>query len=89
MRRLEESDLMSGAEVRKLLGGISPRTLDRYRSKYWHCGIHYVQPTQRCQYVRPMILDWLVNRQEPAAHQNAMEAWLAANQAPKQRKRAS
>lgn len=89
MRRLEDSDLLKASEVRALLGNISPRTLDRYRAKYWHCGIHYVQPVQQCLYVKPMILDWLINRKEPAAHQRAMEAWLTANQVPKTRKRAS
>ena len=89
MRRLEDSDLIKSSEVRSLLGGISKRTLDRYRSKYWHKGIHYFQPVQGCMYVKPMILDWMMNRQEPSAHQNAMEAWLVANQVPKARKRAS
>jgi hypothetical protein len=89
MRRLEESDLMKSSEVRALLGDISPRTLDRYRARYWHCGIHYVQAVQRITYVKPMILDWLINRKEPEAHQRAMEAWLVANQVPKTRKRAS
>lgn len=89
MRKLEDSDLISGADVRALLGSISTRTLDRYRAKHWHCGIHFVQPVQRILYVKPMILDWLINRKEPMAHQRAMEAWLAANQIPKSRKRAS
>ena len=89
MRRLEDSDLIKSSEVRSLLGDISKRTLDRYRVKHWHCGIHYVQPVQRCMYVKPMILDWIMNRQEPSAHQRAMEAWLVANQVPKTRKRAS
>jgi hypothetical protein len=86
---MQSTDLIPSSEVRALLGGISARTLDRYRAKYWHCGIHYVQPVQRVMYVKPMILDWMVNRQEPAAHQRAMEQWLADNQAPKTRKRAS
>ncbi len=89
MRRLEVSDLIKSSEVRALLGNISPRTLDRYRQKYWLNGIHYVQPVQRCMYVKPMILDWLTNRQEPLAHQRAIEAWAIANQVPKVRKRAS
>ena len=89
MRRLEDSDLIKSSEVRSLLGDISKRTLDRYRAQHWHCGIHYVKPVQRCMYVKPMILDWMVNRQESSAHQNAMEAWLAANQVLKTRKRAS
>ena len=88
MRRLEDSDLMKSSEVRALLD-ISKRTLDRYRAKYWHKGVHYLKPVQGCRYVRPMILDWMMHRQEPAVHQNAMEAWLAANQVPKARKRAS
>ena len=28
-------DLISASEVRDLLGGISPKTLQRYRDKYW------------------------------------------------------
>jgi hypothetical protein len=88
MRRLEDSDLIKGSEVRSLLD-ISRRTLDRYRAKYWHRGIHYVQPVQRCIYVKPLILDWMRNRHDPWAHQQAMEAWLDANQAPKTRKQRS
>jgi hypothetical protein len=84
-----KDDLISGSEVRSLLGDISVKTLGRYRAKYWHCGIHYVQPVQRCLYIKPMILDWMLNQKEPSAHQRAMEAWLAANQTPKTRKRAS
>lgn len=86
---MQDTDLISSAEVRALLGGISVKTLGRYREKYWHSGIHYVCPVQRCLYVKPMVLDWILHRHEPSAHQRAMEAWLAANQTPKSRKRAS
>jgi hypothetical protein len=86
---MQSTDLIPASEVRALLGGVSTKTLDRYRAKYWHCGIHYVQPVQRVMYIKPMILDWILNRQEPKAHQSAMEEWLASNQNPKRSKRAS
>ena len=69
-------DLMSGSEVRELLGGISVKTLQRYRLKYWTLGIHYVQPVQICQYNRPLIEDWIINRHEPQSHNRTIEAWV-------------
>ncbi len=39
---MDQSDFLSGAEVRALLGGVSEKTLARYSEKHWHCGIHYV-----------------------------------------------
>jgi hypothetical protein len=86
------SDFLTGAEVRSLLGGISTRTLNRYRLKYWTEGIHYVQPVQLVRYIRPMIVDWMLNgKSNPMAHQLAKEAWLAQHQTPrlKTRKTAS
>lgn len=69
-------DLISGAEVRRLLGGISVKTLQRYREKYWLEGIHYVKPVQRCVYNRLLIENWMLNhRADPAAHQRAIETW--------------
>jgi hypothetical protein len=43
-------DLISGPEVRALLGGISVKTLQRYRDKHWIDGVHYVKRVQRCFY---------------------------------------
>jgi hypothetical protein len=84
---MQPDDLIPSSEVRRLLGGVSVKTLTRYRAKYWYRGIHYAQPVQRVMYIRPMILDWILNRRDQGKHQAAMEAWLAANQAPKARKR--
>ena len=80
-------DLMSGSEVQKLLGGISVKTLQRYRLKHWTLGIHYMQPVQRCQYNRPLIEDWIVNRHEPQAHNRAIEAWVFSQQGNQRRGR--
>jgi hypothetical protein len=76
---MEPSDFLSGSEVRKLLGDISTKTLDRWRLKYWTEGVHYVQPVHRVQYIKPMIIDWMLNgKADPAAHQLAMEEWVKA-----------
>jgi hypothetical protein len=72
---IDESDLMGAAELRSLLG-VSERTIRRYRQAHWVKGIHYVQPIQRVLYVKPMILDWLINGKTPCLdHQDAMEDW--------------
>ncbi len=78
---MEPADFLSAREVRALLGNISEKTLARYREKHWHCGIHYVQPVHQVLYIKPMIIDWILNgKVNPMAHQRAMEAWLAKTQ---------
>jgi hypothetical protein len=88
---INKSDLMPASEVRELLE-VADRTLTRYRLKHWVKGVHFVAPVQRVWYVRPMIMDWIVNhRSNPLAHQDAMEAWVRAHQggAARQRRKAS
>ncbi len=78
---IDPSDFLCGSEVRKLLGDISSKSLDRWRGKHWTKGVHYVQPGHRVIYIKPMIVDWLINAEvNPMAHQRAKEAWLAQNQ---------
>lgn len=85
---LSETDFISANEVRRLLGNISLKSLDRWRAKHWHEGIHYVQPGHRILYVKPMIIDWMINgKANPAAHQRAMEQWLTDHQHRKPRSR--
>jgi hypothetical protein len=80
-------DLISGSDVRAMLGGISVKTLQRYRDKYWIDGVHFVKPVQRCLYNRPLIQDWMLNHvHDPAAHQRAIEAWVISQQGKKGRK---
>jgi Putative excisionase (DUF1233) len=86
---INQSDLMGAAELRQLLG-VTDRTLTRYRLKHWAEGIHYVAPVQRVLYVRPMILNWILNHKtNPLAHQDAMEQWLTQTQGRKARRTAS
>jgi hypothetical protein len=86
---IDKSDLMGAAELRCLLA-VSDRTLTRYRLKHWVQGIHFVAPVQRVLYVRPMIMDWILNHKtNPIAHQDAMEAWVAKNQSRDRRRKAS
>lgn len=74
-------DLISASEVRDLLGGISPKTLQRYRDKYWIEGVHYLKPVQRCLYNRPLVHDWMINHShDPMRHQQAIETWLISQQ---------
>jgi hypothetical protein len=87
---MQPSDFLSGSEVRKLLGGISTKTLDRWRSKHWTEGVHYVQPGHRVQYVKPMIIDWMLNgKADPAAHTLAKEEWAKAQRPPLGKRKAS
>jgi hypothetical protein len=87
---IDKSDLMGAAELRELLGGVSDRTLGRYRKKHWQKDIHYAQPVQRIFYIRPLILDWILNYQNnPMVHQDAMEAWVVKTQGRKPRRKAS
>jgi hypothetical protein len=80
-------DLISSPEVRALLGGISVKTLQRYRDKRWIDGVHYFKPVQRCLYNRPLIQDWMRNAaHDPAAHQDAIEAWIRSQQGGNGRK---
>jgi hypothetical protein len=82
---LDSTDLISGAEVRRLLGDISEKTLSRYRV-HWHEGFHYVQPVHRIQYVKPMIVHWMLNRKSnPKAHDAEIKAWLTAKEKPTKR----
>jgi hypothetical protein len=80
-------DLIKESEVRALLGDVSAKTIARYRGKYWTEGAHYVKPVQRCLYVKPMIEDWIIHRDDPARHQNAVEAWYKQAQYPTKPKR--
>jgi hypothetical protein len=84
---IDQSDFMSASEVRELLK-VTDRTLSRYRLKHWVEGIHFTAPVQRILYIRPMILDWLVNHKtNPMAHQAAKEAWVAKTQNNQSRSR--
>jgi Putative excisionase (DUF1233) len=79
-----ELDLISGSEVRQLLGGISVKTLQRYRLKYWTEGVHYLKPVQLCRYNRPLIHDWILNHShDPVRHQQAIEDWVKSQQGTK------
>jgi hypothetical protein len=77
---IDKSDFMSASEVRELLG-VCDRTLARYRLERWVEGIHFTAPVQRVLYIRPLILDWILNHKtDPMAHQAAMEAWVLKTQ---------
>jgi hypothetical protein len=78
---IDPSDFLSGSEVRSLVGGISTKTLDRWRLTHWTEGVHYIQPGHKAIYIKPMIIDWMINsKANPMAHQRAKEQWLVQNQ---------
>jgi hypothetical protein len=84
---IAKTDLMTASEMRDLLN-VTDRTLTRYRLKHWVEGVHFVAPVQRVMYVRPMIMDWILNRKtNPIAHQDAMEAWVRTHQHSQARSR--
>jgi RecJ-like exonuclease len=78
--------LMTGPEVRAYLGGISEKTLARYRLNRWTEGIHYFQRVQRYLYNQPMIEDWLLNQHDPRRHLEAQAIWLREKERQLKRK---
>lgn len=82
---MDPADIMSASEVKELLRitDKSDKTLSRCREK-WIEGIHFVRPFQRILYIKPMILDWILNsKADPDGHRRAQESWLKKNQTPK------
>ncbi|MEO0538613.1 MAG: hypothetical protein AAF215_32720 [Cyanobacteria bacterium P01_A01_bin.123] len=59
---------------------LSSSTLKKYRLQGdWIEGIHWVRINSRCiRYNLELIRDWLHNRQNPAAHLRAIEAYQAS-----------
>jgi hypothetical protein len=87
---LNSNDFISGAEVRRLLGNISDKTLERRRKRYWFEGFHYSQPIPegRIQYIKPMIIHWLLNHgSNPQAHDQMIQEWLTAKDKPPKKRR--
>lgn len=74
---------------------ISPSTLKQYRrakNSPWIEGIHYFRWNSRCiRYNEALLLDWGIHRNDPQAHQKAIEAFLAqlSNHQPRRRRRKS
>ncbi len=54
---------------------LSDTTLKRYRlSGVWIEGVHWIRINSRCtRYNLDLIDDWLQNKNNPSAHQNAIE----------------
>lgn len=52
-----------------------PNTLKTYRQE-WIEGVHYFGAGKgKITYNKPLIMDWLMNRNDPASHQQAIAAW--------------
>ncbi len=71
--------------------GLSAHTLSNFRKDgSFIQGIHYVEVNSRLiLYNLPLIIDWLVNRHDPATHQVAIshfQAGLMSNQPRNRRK---
>ena len=61
--------------------GLSPETLKKYRliDQTLLEGVHWVKLNSRTiRYNLALLLDWMENRNEPAAHQRAIEQYLIA-----------
>lgn len=71
--------------------GYSPHTLKKLRQRGdWIEGIHFVRDNSRVvRYNLNLCLDWLANRGDPHAHQQAIEAYLVALSASKKKTRNS
>jgi CHAD domain-containing protein len=64
---------------------LSDATLKKYRMQgVWIEGVHWVRLNSRCvRYNLELLKDWMQNRNNPAAHQRAIEAYqsnLLSNQ---------
>ena len=71
----------------KLLG-LSVYTLKIYRQKHWQCGIHFQYLNSRAiRYHKELLIDWQANRFCPAAHQRAIEFYLASLLSNQKKKR--
>jgi hypothetical protein len=77
-------------DAAKILG-VSPETLKRYRrqeEKGLVQGIHYFVLNQRViRYNLDLIVDWAIHRDNPSAHQIAIDAYLQSLPANQPKKR--
>lgn len=89
---IEDCKLVTKHEAAALLG-ISPETLKKYRLAEGSTlveGVHYHTWNSRViRYNAVLIADWGVNRNDPKAHQRAIEAYQASllSSQPKRRRR--
>lgn len=93
IEQLSPQFLVDKWEAGRMLG-LSPETLKKYRIRgYLIEGIHFYQWNQRLiRYNITLLKDWAVHRNDPAAHNRAIEAFfasLACNQPKKRGRRAS
>jgi hypothetical protein len=76
-------------DVQRLLD-CSSSTIDRRREDSWHEGIHWWKEGGRVLFNLVLIEDWLVNQNDPAAHERAIDQWvkrLPSNQSKKKKAR--
>lgn len=59
---------------------LSTATLKKYRTQgLWIEGIHWVRINSRCvRYNLELLKDWVQNRNNPVAHQRAIDAYQAS-----------
>ena len=68
--------------------GISTHTLKTYRKKHWTVQIHFQYLNSRTiRYHESLLRDWIANRFYPAAHQRAIEFYLASLPSNQKKKR--
>jgi hypothetical protein len=92
IEQLSPQFLVDKWEAGRMLG-LSPETLKKYRDRgYLIEDIHYYRWNQRLiRYNITLLKDWAVHRNNPAAHQRAIELYLASlacNQPKKRGRRA-
>lgn len=75
---MSKGNWLNKHDAAKLLG-ISTHTLKTYRKKHWTAQIHFQYLNSRViRYHEGLIRDWIANRFYPAAHQKAIEFYLAS-----------
>ena len=74
-RSTEPSPFLNKTEAADMLR-VHPKTLSDWRREHLKKGIHYTTtPRGEARYIRIMLEDWFINRENPAAHQRAIEVW--------------
>ncbi|MEO1145812.1 MAG: hypothetical protein AAFY26_09455 [Cyanobacteria bacterium J06638_22] len=67
----QPSEVLNSEEACELLR-VSRATLDR-RMKDWIRGVHWWKDGSNLRFDRALLQDWMLNREDPLAHQRAIE----------------
>ena len=87
MAMQQPGDFLSKNEAAALLC-VHPQTLMAWKTEFLIEGIHFTTtPGGDVRFCRAMLSDWFLNRNNPSAHQLAIEAHLEQRPKPNKKKR--